>query len=141
MKKKHYAICISPYYEKITDGLLAGACGYLDAQKASYELFYAPGAFEIPLIAKKLATTKKFRGIICLGCVIQGETAHFDFICAQAAQGIMTGMLETGIPISFGILTVLTEAQAKARSRADKHNKGVEAARACLETAKVLACL
>ena len=87
------------------------------------------------MLAKTLAETKNFAGIICLGAVIKGDTAHFEFISLGATMGIMQAMLETRTPISFGILTTYTDEQAVARSRDDAHNKGREAAAACWELA------
>ena len=98
----------------------------------------SPGAFELPLIAQSLARTGRYAGIICLGCVIKGDTAHFEFISLGAATGLMQAALATGVPIAFGVLTTYTEAQAVNRSRDDAHNKGREAAAACVETLAVL---
>src|SRR6185437_12119087 len=103
------------------------------------DLFEAPGAFEIPLIAQTLAETGRYDGIIGLGCVIKGETAHFEYISQSASLGLIQAMLKTGIPISFGILTTYTDGQAAARSRPGVENKGREAALACLECSRTLA--
>jgi 6,7-dimethyl-8-ribityllumazine synthase len=136
-----YAIVVSQFNLEITGGLLDGALEYLKEkglQSNSYDIIPAPGAFEIPLLAQKLAQTGKFAGVICLGCVIKGDTAHFEFISAGATYGIMQTMLNTEIPISFGILTTYTDEQAISRSRMDAHNKGKEAAAACLQTVQTL---
>ena len=120
---------------------LVGALRFLTEKGISHaqeDTFYAPGAFEIPLIAKKLARTRSYDGVICLGSVIKGETAHFEFISLGATIGIQLSMLETEVPISFGILTTYTEDQAEARSRDNAENKGLEAAKACLESASLL---
>lgn len=102
--------------------------------------FAAPGAFEMPLLAQALAETRRYAGIICLGCVIKGDTAHFEFISLGTTVGIMQASLATRTPIAFGILTTYTEDQAVARSRrADAHNKGREAAAACVASARLLA--
>jgi 6,7-dimethyl-8-ribityllumazine synthase len=132
------ALVVSRFNEEVTSGLLRGAQEVLaenHVEKA--EIFYAPGAFEIPLIAKRLARSG-FDGVICLGCVIKGDTAHFEFISLGASVGLMNAMLDTEVPISFGILTTYTEEQALKRSAGDSHNKGREAATACLETLKTL---
>ena len=105
---------------------------------ATITLHWVPGAFEIPLFAKKLAQSEIYSGVICLGCVIKGETAHFEYISLGASMGIMQASLETEIPISFGILTTYTEEQAQLRARKDAHNKGREAAAACYKTAHLL---
>src|SRR5215213_3997448 len=101
-----FAIVVSQFNEEITEGLKKGALNYLKEKgiplKAS-DIFYAPGAFEIPLIAQTLAQTNLFSGIICLGCIIKGDTAHFEFISLGATIGIMQSMLNTETPISFGI--------------------------------------
>lgn len=136
-----FAIVISRFNPEVTDGLLQGALGYLEQKNLRPEpsdIFQAPGAFEIPLIASRLARTGRYAGVICLGCVIKGDTAHFEFISLGSTMGIMQSMLSTDTPISFGVLTTYTDEQAQARSRNDAHNKGIEAAAACHETALVL---
>lgn len=139
-----FAVLVSRFNEEVTSGLLRGAYQYLGEQKiqiAAEDVYDAPGAFEIPLLAQKLARTGRYEGVICLGCVIKGDTAHFEFISLGATVGIMQAQLATGVPIAFGVLTTYTDEQAQARSRDDAHNKGREAAAACLETARLLARL
>lgn len=143
-----FAIVVSRFNEEVTEGLLAGARACLaenDVAPAAVEIHRAPGAFELPVIARKLARTGQFSGVICLGAVIKGETAHFELISLGATMGIQQAMLETGVPIAFGVLTTYTDAQAEARSRPAgpeaSHNKGREAALACLETARTLAAI
>ena len=136
-----FAIVVSKFNEEITSGLLAGAVEFLRAKKikiSERDIFFAPGAFELPLLAKRLAKTKKYSGVICLGCVIKGDTAHFEYISLAAATGIVNASLDTGIPITFGVLTTYTEEQAIARSRKNPENKGIEAAAACYESALLL---
>ena len=129
----------SIYYAKILDGLFAGAQEYLRSQNLELAcIAEAPGAFEIPLVAKRLAQSKKLDGVICLGCVIKGETAHFEYICDAVAHGLLAVSLELEIPVTFGILTTYTMAQAEARSLATTENKGIEAARACVEAVRTL---
>lgn len=96
---------------------------------------YVPGAFELPIVCKKLAESKKFDGIIALGCVIRGETPHFDYVCQGCTCGIQEAMLQTNIPIAFGVLTTNTHAQALARSSSEdlKNNKGSYSAMCVLE--------
>ena len=135
-----FAIVVSRFNQEVTGGLLKGAQDYLKENHIEgSDLFYAPGSFEIPLIAQKLAKSKKYAGVICLGCVIKGETAHFEFISLGSTLGIMQSMLATEVPISFGIVTTYTDRQAFERSGNDVHNKGREAAAACLETVQTLA--
>jgi 6,7-dimethyl-8-ribityllumazine synthase len=124
------------------NGLLGGARAELKEQGIrDWKEFQAPGAFEIPLLAKKLASTGDFDGVVCLGCVIKGDTAHFEFISLAAAMGIQQASLETGVPIGFGVLTTYTEEQAVSRSREDPENKGREAVKAVLSSARFLRAL
>ncbi len=135
------AVVVSRFNPEITDGLSRGAREWLaehDIPLDEGDLFDSPGAFELPLIAQALARTGRYKGVICLGCVVKGDTAHFEFISLGAATGLMQASLATGVPIAFGILTTYTEEQATARSRDDRHNKGREAAAACVETLAVL---
>jgi 6,7-dimethyl-8-ribityllumazine synthase len=133
------AIVQARFNREITDGLSSGAAKALkEADVADPEIFLAPGAFEIPLICQKLAKTEKFDGIIAIGAVIKGETAHFDYVAKAATDGILKVMLECGIPIVFGVLVAYDLEQAKARAQDDKNNKGYEAALALVETIKVL---
>ena len=139
--KAKLAIIVSQFNEEVTSGLLHGAKLELTERGAAsdaIEIYSAPGAFEIPLIAKKLAETGRYHGVICLGCVIKGDTAHFEYISEATSAGLMTATLETGIPITFGILTTYTDEQAEIRSRDDDHNKGREAAGACVESLATL---
>jgi len=143
-EKFRIAIITSQFNENVTHGLQKGALAYLAEQglKISKDhIFSAPGAFEIPLMAKKLAQTRSVDGVICLGCVIKGDTAHFEFISLGAATGLMSATLETGVPITFGILTTYTDEQAVLRSRDDAHNKGREAAAACIQSLRTLAAI
>jgi 6,7-dimethyl-8-ribityllumazine synthase len=136
------AIITSRFNPEVTEGLLQGALQFLKEnhiESGESDIFYSPGAFEIPLLAQKLAQTGRYSGIICLGCVIKGDTAHFEFISLGATIGIMQSMLKTEIPITFGILTTYTDEQALARSRSNSENKGREAASACLENIRTLA--
>lgn len=135
------AIAVSRFNDEICEGLLAGASAYLADQGsavADEDVIWASGAFELPLIAQVLAKTGRYEGVVCLGCVIKGETAHFEFISLGASLGLMVASLSTETPIAFGILTTYTNEEASARSKNDAHNKGLEAARACLESARTL---
>lgn len=131
---KRIAIICSRFNEKICEGLLSGA---LKALKESgirkIDVYRVPGAYEIPFVAKKLALSKKYGGIICLGAVIKGETPHFDYISQYVSLGIGQVSLDSGVPVSFGVITTLTVKQAKDRSADNKFNKGREAALSCLE--------
>jgi 6,7-dimethyl-8-ribityllumazine synthase len=135
------AVVVSRFNPEVTEGLLRGARAYLaenGAPVADEDVIRAPGAFELPLLAQALARTRRYAGVICLGCVIKGETAHFEFISLGASLGLMSTALQMQKPVSFGILTTYTDEQAEARSADDADNKGREAAAACLETVRAL---
>lgn len=124
--QKH-AIIASRFNKPIIDKLLNSALETFKRHGAeSCKVFWVPGSFELPLIAKKVAETKKYDSVICLGCVIRGETAHFEHVATQAASGILQSSLETGIPIIFGVLT--TENVQQAESRINTGSKGALAA-------------
>lgn len=134
------ALVVSQFNPEVTHGLRDGALAYLSENGVSVaagDIYSAPGAFEIPLIAKRLAHAG-FDGVICLGCVIKGDTAHFEYISEATAYGLMQAGLETRKPVTFGILTTYTDEQAILRSRKDEHNKGREAAAACLQALRTL---
>jgi 6,7-dimethyl-8-ribityllumazine synthase len=136
------AIVVSEFNAEINQGLAAGARERISEEGEAIEIaeFSAPGAYEMPLLAKSLAR-KGFDGVICLGTVIKGETAHFEFISLGASTGLMQAMLDTDTPIAFGILTTYDRDQAERRSRPGSENKGREAANACLSTLKTLRSL
>lgn len=139
-----FAIAISRFNTDVTEGLLKGAIGYLKQKKITVrpeDIFWVPGAFELPLVAKKLAKQKNYHGVICLGCVIKGDTMHFEYISLAATMGILQSSLETEKPIAFGILTTLNEKQAIDRSQDNAENKGIEAAASCWETAQLLSSM
>ena len=130
------AIITAPFYRHISDGLYEGATNYLNRENIEYERFDVPGALEVPLACQYLAQTNRYDGMVALGAVIRGETAHFDHVCEQSARGIMNVSLEQNIPIGNGIITVENEKQALARASVDeslgKENKGKEAAQAAV---------
>jgi 6,7-dimethyl-8-ribityllumazine synthase len=141
VKQPHLAIVVSRFNEEITSGLLCGAKAYLAEKNIEVgpdDIVGAPGAFELPLIAQTLARRQNYDGVICLGSVIKGDTAHFEFISLSASVGIMMAALSTEKPITFGILTTYTDEQAETRSRDDGSNKGREAASACLEAIRTI---
>ncbi|HTL12079.1 MAG TPA: 6,7-dimethyl-8-ribityllumazine synthase [Bdellovibrionota bacterium] len=133
-----FAILVSRYNEEVTSGLLSGAKEYLAEKSVTPDVMDAPGAFELPLLAREIAKTGRYAGVICLGCVVKGDTAHFEYISETCAHGLMQAGLETGVPVAFGVLTTYTWEQALARSRPDAVNKGREAAAACFESAALL---
>ena len=129
---------MSSFNQEITSGLLAGARAALaDAQivESDVTVVHVPGAFEIPVAALRLANTGRYDAVIALGCLIKGDTMHFEYIAAAASQGIMEVSTATGIPVAFGVLTTLTDEQAEERSAAGPGNKGREAAMAAVEMA------
>lgn len=127
------AVIKSSFNPKVTDGLLNASIDFFKRKGCRVEVFEAPGAFELPLMAQTLAKTGRFEGVVCLGCVIKGDTAHFEFISLGTTIGLMQAQLETEVPITFGILTTYTQEQAEVRSSNDAENKGIEAASACYE--------
>jgi 6,7-dimethyl-8-ribityllumazine synthase len=128
-----YAIAVGRFYEDLAERLLAGAhAAFARAGDVEVEVFDVPGAFELPLAAAYAARSERFQGVACLGAVIRGETDHYDFVCAQAARGVMQVQLDTGVPCSFGVLTCETMEQALARSGGDKRDQGRHAAEAVL---------
>jgi 6,7-dimethyl-8-ribityllumazine synthase len=133
-----FAIVVSRFNDEITEGLLRGARAALDAAQVKGDditLVRVPGAFEIPVTARRLAETGRFDAIICLGCVIKGDTMHFEYIASAVSQGIMDVGTATGVPVAFGVLTTLTDEQAVARAADGPENKGREAALAAVEMA------
>ncbi|MDQ7032860.1 MAG: 6,7-dimethyl-8-ribityllumazine synthase [Desulfonauticus sp.] len=135
------ALVASRFNDFIVDKLIGGAVDCLlrhGLNRENLTLVKVPGAFELPLVAKKLALSKKYQGIICLGAIIRGATPHFDYVAAEASKGIALVSLETGIPVGFGVLTTDTLEQAIERAGSKAGNKGVEAALAVLETIRVM---
>ena len=129
--KNKVLIVISDYYEEIGKNLLKGALTELELNKITYDILFAPGCFEIPFLISK--NIKKYRGFIALGCVIRGETYHFELIANECARKIIDLSNENLKPIGFGILTCENIIQAKIRSDVRKKNKGKEAANACIK--------
>ena len=129
--KNKILIVISNYYEEIANNLLKGSVKELKLCKIDYDIVYAPGCFEIPLLISK--NIKKYKGFIALGCVIRGKTYHFDLIANECARKIMDISNNSLKPIGFGILTCNNIKQAKVRSDINKKNKGKEAASACIQ--------
>jgi len=135
-----FAVVVSRFNEEITEGLLQGARERLAEASVPEEnvtIIRVPGAFEIPITAQRLGESGEYDAIVCLGCLIKGETMHFEYIAEAASHGIMQAAAATGVPMAFGVLTALTEEQALARSRSGPDNKGREAAAAALDMAKL----
>ena len=131
-----FGIVVSQFNSFITDRLLAGALDALKqagAAEKQIEIVRVPGSFEIPLAAKKLALTSRFDSIICIGCVLRGETSHYDYVCSETARGIQLAQLDTGVPMAFCILTCDTLEQAIDRAGLKGGNKGYESGLAAVE--------
>ncbi|HEY8344086.1 MAG TPA: 6,7-dimethyl-8-ribityllumazine synthase [Bacillota bacterium] len=141
-QRRRFAIVVSRFNEFITGKLLEGAMDCLRRHGVAAEdvdTAWTPGAFEIPLIAQKLAASKKYAAVICLGAVIRGATSHFEYVAAEVAKGIAHVSLETGIPVIFGVLTTDTIEQAIERAGTKGGNKGFDAALTALEMANLCA--
>lgn len=135
------ALVAARFNDFIVDKLIGGAVDYLvrhGMERENLVLTKVPGAFEMPVVVKKIAESGTYNGIVCLGTVIRGSTPHFDFVCNECAKGIAQISMETGVPIGFGVLTCDTLEQAIERAGSKGGNKGVEAASAMLETIRVL---
>lgn len=139
-KKFKIAIVVAKFNQDITGKLLEGALDLLQRNKVerkNIKVVWVPGSFEVPLACQKLAKTKKYHALVALGSVIKGETDHYYYISNEVSRGLMNVMLETGIPIGFGVITTNNLQQAKDRTKAGS-NKGEEAAQAALEMLSVL---
>ena len=139
-----FALVVSKYNDFVTDRLQAGAMATLAAGAAASDditIVRVPGAFEIPLAAQHAAESGRFDAIICLGCLIRGETPHFEYISSAVAHGLTTAASATGVPIAFGVLTTNSVEEALARAADGPGNKGREAAAAAIEMAEVVAAL
>lgn len=135
------ALVVSKYNDFVTTRLRDGALEALKSAGAADDAIVVvsvPGAFEIPQAARRLAETGRFDAIVCLGCVIRGETPHFDYLCAATTQGITEAAQATGVPMTFGVLTTNSAAEAIARAAKGSANKGWEAAMAAVELASVV---
>lgn len=136
-----FAIVVGRFNEFIGSKLLSGAVDTFKrhgVKESDIHIIWVPGAYEIPLIAKKLANSKKYDGVICLGAVIRGATPHFDYVSSEVSKGIANVSLETEIPVIFGVLTTDTIEQAIERAGTKAGNKGAEAAVTAIEMANLL---
>lgn len=136
-----FALVASRFNDFIVDKLVGGALDYLlrhDADREHITLVRVPGAFEMPVVVRKLASSGAYDAVICLGAVIRGSTPHFDYVASEVTKGLAQVALESGIPVGFGVLTTDTLEQAIERAGSKAGNKGVEAAAAALETVRVL---
>jgi len=139
-----FAFVVGRFNDFISERLLQGGldtCRRHGMDMGECEIAWVPGMFEAPLVAKKLAATGRFDAVICLGAVIRGGTAHFDFVAGQAANGLTRAALDTEVPVIFGVLTTDTIEQCIERSGTKMGNKGAEAVLAAIETANLLKVL
>lgn len=136
-----FGIIVARFNEFINSKLLAGALDALKRHGAvdeNIEVAWVPGAFEIPLVAQKMAKSNKYDAVICLGTVIRGSTSHYDYVCAEVSKGVAQVGLATGVPTLFGVLTTENIEQAIERAGTKAGNKGFDAAVSAIETANLL---
>ncbi len=139
-KGKRFGVVASRFNDFVTKALIEGCCDTLQrhgAKETEIEIFWVPGSFEIPAVALRVARSKKFDAVICLGAVIRGDTPHFDFIASEAAKGIAQVGMQTAVPAIFGIITADTLEQAMERAGSKGGNKGRDAARHAIEMANL----
>ena len=137
MSADRYAVCVGRYYTDIAERLVEGAQRVFEEAGGAVEVHDVPGAFELPLAAQYCARSGRYAGVACVGAVIRGETDHYDFICTETAHGIARVSLDTGVPCSFGVLTVDNMDQALARTGGGKRHQGEDAALAVLRMAEL----
>ncbi len=140
-KGKKFAIVVSRFNDFISKRLLEGAIDTLlrhGAKEAEIEAVWVPGAFEIPVVANKIAKSKKFDAVICIGAVIKGSTPHFEYVAGEAAKGVAKVSLDTGIPVIFGVITAENLEQAIERAGTKDGNKGRDAAISAIEMVNLL---
>lgn len=137
-----FCIIVSRFNEFITSKLLSGAVDELKrhgVKEDNIDIVWCPGAFEIPIVAKRCAKSKKYNAIIALGAVIKGSTSHYDYVCAEVSKGVASVGLETEVPVIFGVLTTDNIEQAVERAGTKAGNKGSDAAKSAIEMASLLA--
>src|SRR5580658_5371432 len=137
----HFGIIVSEFNAFVTDRLLAGALDAFasaGARKQQLEIIRVPGAFELPVAAKMLAATGRFDSLVCIGCVLRGETSHYDYVCSETARGIQLAQLDSGVPMQFCVLTCDTLEQAIDRAGLKGGNKGYEAGLGAVEMAQLM---
>lgn len=135
-----FAIVVSRFNAFITDRLLGAAVDALDragARGKDVDVVYVPGAFELPIAAKKLALTGRYDSLVAIGCVLRGETAHYDYVCSETSRGLQLAQMDTGVPVMFCVLTCDTLEQAIDRAGLKGGNKGFEAGLAAIEMAQL----
>ncbi len=136
-----FGIVVSKFNDFVTNRLLAGALEAFSeagAGKQQLEVVEVPGSFELPIAAKKMAATGRFDALVCIGCVLRGETSHYDYVCSETARGIQLAQLDTGVPIGFCVLTCDSKEQALARAGEKHSNKGYAAGAGAIEMARLM---
>ena len=134
MNKSSYVLIVEAnFYKDITSELVAGAVEELDEHGVNHKIISVPGALEIPLAIKMAMSDEEIKGVVALGCVIRGETTHYDYVCAESTRGVNNLAIEFSLPVGYGVLTVENSDQAKVRASREKGNKGAAAARACVQ--------
>lgn len=136
----HFGIVVSRFNSFITDRLLSGALDALERAGASSEQIHVlrvPGSFELPIAAKKLAETRRYDALIAIGCVLRGDTSHYDYVCSESARGLQLAQMDTGVPIAFCLLTCDTLEQAIDRAGLKAGNKGFDAGLTAVEMASL----
>lgn len=144
VNNEKFGIVISRFNEFIGSKLLSGALDELKrhgVEEENIDIAWCPGAFEIPLVSKKMAKTGKYSAIITLGAVIKGSTSHYDYVCAEVSKGIANVSLDTGTPVIFGVLTTENIEQAIERAGTKAGNKGADAAKSAIEMANLLSAI
>jgi 6,7-dimethyl-8-ribityllumazine synthase len=137
-----FAIVVGRFYTDLAERLVSGAQrAFAEAGEGEADVFGVPGAFELPPAAKYLAESGRYDGVACLGAVIRGETDHYEYVCTEAARGIMDVQLRTGVPCAFGVLTVDSLDQAVARTGGGKRDQGAHAAEAVVTLARLRSSL
>lgn len=142
VREQRFAVVVSRFNEFVSARLLAACVDVLQRHgcaPGNITTLWVPGAWELPLTARKAASTGRFDAVICLGCVIRGDTPHFDYVAGEAAKGIAQAGFETGVPVIFGVLTTDTLEQAVNRAGAKSGNKGADAALAAIEMSNLFA--
>jgi len=139
LARLRFGIIQSEFNDFVTDRLLAGALEAFDeagVKRSQLEIAKVPGSFELPVAARTMAQTGRFDAIVCIGCVIRGETSHYDYVCSETARGIQLAQLDTGVPVGFCVLTCDTKEQALARAGGRDSNKGYSAGIGAIQMAQ-----
>jgi len=140
LRTLRFGVAVAEFNDFVTEPLLEGALeGFSDSgvDRKQLEIVKVPGSFELPVAAKKMAATGRFDALICIGCVIRGETSHYDYVCSETARGIQLAQLDSGVPVGFCVLTCDTKEQALARAGGKDTNKGYAAALGAIEMARL----